>query len=187
MTWTLLLPVWKAFTSNRNQIYASDIPRNPLQSYLVFHSNLDLLLKISFWANFYLSYYIILSYLVKKQYSKEHERKRWETRWRQAGEIAFVYQNNKRNESVTVASNNHYIYLENQAFSTVKLPQSFRLRAISHFYWCSNSEVFVDGWLSLEKSIGEFSMVYKKWALWCGLGPIIKISACNSFNSTRFV
>ena len=73
-----------------------------------------------------------------------------------------------------------FIYLENQAFSAVN-------RAISHLYWCSNSELFVDVWLSLEKSIGEFSMVYKKWVLWCGLGPIITIAACNKFNSTRFV
>ena len=27
-----------------------------------------------------------------------------------------------------------YMYLVNQAFSTVNLPQSFRLRAISHLY-----------------------------------------------------
>ena len=45
------------------------------------------------------------------------------------------------------------IYLENQAFKAVNL--SFRLRAISHLHRCSNSEVFVDVWLSLEKSIGE--------------------------------
>ena len=147
MTWTLLLPVWKAFTSNRNQIYASDIPRNPLQSYLVFHSNLDLLLKISFWANFYLSYYIILSYLVKKQYSKEHERKRWETRWRQAGEIAFVYQNNKRNESVTYGKGYNIWKIKRSRPWTFHTVQSLRLRAISHLYWCSNSEVFVDVWL----------------------------------------
>ena len=72
-----------------------------------------------------------------------------------------------------------YIYLENQAFSTVNLRQWFGLRAISHLYSCSNSEVFVYVWLSLEKSIGEFSMVYKKWVLWCGLGPVITISTCN--------
>ena len=30
---------------------------------------------------------------------------------------------------------------------------------------------------SLEKSIGEFSMVYKKWVPWCGLWPIITISS----------
>ena len=72
-----------------------------------------------------------------------------------------------------------YSYLENQAFLTVNLPQSFRLLAISHLYWCSHSEVFVDVWLSLEKSIGEFSMVYKKWVLWHSLGPIITILARN--------
>ena len=56
LTWTLLLPVWKVFTSTRNQMYALDTSRNPLQSCLVFHSILDLLQKTSFWANFYLSY-----------------------------------------------------------------------------------------------------------------------------------
>ena len=52
-----------------------------------------------------------------------------------------------------------HAYFENQAFTTVNL--SFILRAISHLYWCSNSEVLVDVWLSLEKFIGEFSIVYK--------------------------
>ena len=51
LTWTLLLPVWKEFTSTRNQMDASATPRNPLQSCLVFHSILDLLRKTSFWAN----------------------------------------------------------------------------------------------------------------------------------------
>ena len=44
LTWTLLLPVWKAFASTRNQMYASDTSRNPFQSCLVFHSILDLFL-----------------------------------------------------------------------------------------------------------------------------------------------
>ena len=63
------------------------------------------------------------------------KQKRWETRKRRAGEIAFVYQNNKRNESVTLASKiwkidgKGFIYLENQAFSTVNLRLWFRLRA----------------------------------------------------------
>ena len=48
-------PVWKAFTSTRNQMYPSDTFRNPLQSCLVFHSILDPLLKISFSVNFYSS------------------------------------------------------------------------------------------------------------------------------------
>ena len=53
------------------------------------------------------------------------------------------------------------------------LRQWFRLRAISHLYWCSNSEVLVHVWLSLEKSIGEFSMVYKK------MSTLIWLSAYN--------
>ena len=75
LAWTLLLPVWKAFTSTRNQIYASDTSRNPLQSSLVFHLILDLLLKISFWANFYLSFYIILSYLAKSSIQRNMNRR----------------------------------------------------------------------------------------------------------------
>ena len=51
LTWRLLLPVWKGFTSTRNQMYASATSRNPLQTCLVFHSILDLLQKTSFWAN----------------------------------------------------------------------------------------------------------------------------------------
>ena len=45
----------KVFTSTQNQMYqyASDTSRNLLQSCLVFHLILDLLLKTSFWANFY--------------------------------------------------------------------------------------------------------------------------------------
>ena len=115
------------------------------------------------------------------------------------GEITFVYQNNKRNESATYwrANNRYkyiskidgkgYIYLENQAFSTVNLRQWFRLHAISLLYWCLNLEVFVDVWLSLKKFMGKFSMVYKQWVLWYGVGPIKTISACNYFNPSRFV
>ena len=55
------LSVWKAFTSTRNQIYASDTSRNPLQSYLVFHSILDLLLKMSFLSKLLL---ILLHYFI---------------------------------------------------------------------------------------------------------------------------
>ena len=47
---------------------------------------------------------------------------------------------------------------------------SCRFRVISNLYWQSNSEVFVDVWLFLDKSIGEFSMLYKKCVPWCGLG-----------------
>ena len=75
LTWTLLLPVWKAFTSTRNQMYASDTSRNPLQSCLVFHSILDLLQKTSFWANFNSSYDIILSYLVKNSIQRNMNRR----------------------------------------------------------------------------------------------------------------
>ena len=58
---------------------------------------------------------------------------------------------------------------------------SCRLCFISHLYWWSNSEVFVDVWLSLDKAVGEFSMVYtEKWVLWYDLGSIITISVWTS-------
>ena len=62
-----------------------------------------------------------------------------------------------------------YIYLKSQAFSTLNLPQ--RLGSIRR------------SWLSLDKSIGELSMVYKKTSALIRPG----VSACNQFNSTRFV
>ena len=82
-----------------------------------------------------------------------------------------------------------YIYWENQAFSTVNLPHGTITQTSCNF---SPLLMFKFGSIgrclaSLEKSICEFSMVYKKWLLWCGLGPIITILACNKFNSTRFV
>ena len=146
---------------------------------LVFHSILDLLQKICFWANFNSSYDIILSYFVKNSIQRNKNRR----------EIAFVCQNNKRNESITLA-NKSYVFGKSMEKVTyvwkIKLSRpwtfdndSCRLRVISHLYWWSNSEVFVDVWLFLDKSIGEFSMVYKKCVLWCGLGSIITISACN--------
>ena len=132
LAWTLLFPVWKAFTSTRNQICASDTSRNPLQSYLVFHSILDLLLKISFWANFYSSDYIILSYLVKKSIQKNVNRK-GEKRVGAGREKSPSFTKKTRemisniDEQIIVIfiwkmNGIVYIYLENQAFSTVNLP-----------------------------------------------------------------
>ena len=48
---------------------------------------------------FYSFFYNILSYLVKNSIERNMN-----TRRRRAGGIAFVYQNNKRNESITLAS-----------------------------------------------------------------------------------
>ena len=72
LTWTLLLPAWKAFTSTRNQMYASDTSRNPFQSCLVFHSILDL---FAFSANVNWSYDTILSYLVKNRIQRNMNRR----------------------------------------------------------------------------------------------------------------
>ena len=62
------------------------------------------LLEISFWANFYSSYYIILSYLVKNSNQRVMNKGGEKRVGGRAGEISFVYQNNKRNQSVTLAS-----------------------------------------------------------------------------------
>ena len=48
-------PRWPGHYFCRDQMYVSDTSRNPLQSWLMFHSILDFLQKISFWANFYSS------------------------------------------------------------------------------------------------------------------------------------
>ena len=75
LIWTLVLLVWKAFTSTRNQMYVSDTSRNALQSCLVFHSILDLLLKTSLSANCYSFFDIILSYLPKNSIQRNMKRR----------------------------------------------------------------------------------------------------------------
>ena len=57
--------------------------------------------------------------------------------------------------------------------------QSLRFRAISHLYWCSNSEVFADVRLPWKNPSVNSQWYIKKRVPWCGLGPIITISACN--------
>ena len=67
---------WPGHYFCRNQMYASDTSRNPLQSsWLVFHSILDFSPKISLWANFYSSCYIILTYLVKNSIQRNMNRR----------------------------------------------------------------------------------------------------------------
>ena len=68
-------PRWPGHYFCRNQMYASDTSRNPLQSWLVFHSILDFSQKISLWANFYSSCYIILTYLVKNSIQRNMNRR----------------------------------------------------------------------------------------------------------------
>ena len=70
LTWTLLLSVWKQFTSTQNQMNASATSRSPLQSCLVFRSILDLLQKTSFWANCNSSY-TLFYHIWLKTVSKE--------------------------------------------------------------------------------------------------------------------
>ena len=151
-------------------MYASDTSRNTLQSCLVFIRSSIFYRKPLFeqtlthpMSSFY--------HIWLKQFPKEHELKRWETRRRRAGEIAFVYQNNKKRwinnigEQIIVIyiwkfDGKGYACLENQAFFGYDL---CRLRVISHLHWWSNSEVFRRcQWLSLNKSSGEFSIGYRK-------------------------
>ena len=73
-------------------------------------------------------YETILSYLVKNSIQRNMNR-RWETRRRPAGEIAFDCQNNKRNESVTLASKySFYIFGKSMEKVTcvwkIKLPST---------------------------------------------------------------
>ena len=68
-------PRWPGHYFCRNQMYASDTSRNPLQSWLVFHLIPDFLQKISFWAIFYSSCYVILSYLVKNSIQRNMNRR----------------------------------------------------------------------------------------------------------------
>ena len=142
-------------------LYASDTSRNPLQSCLVFHSILDLLLKISFLANLYSSYYIILSSLVNNSIVQRNMNRRGEkrvgaVREKSPSPIKITRERiSNIGEQIMVIyiwkiDGKGYIYLEYQAFSTLNLRQWFRLRAISHLYWCSNSDVLVDVWLSLK-------------------------------------
>ena len=74
-------------------MYSSDIPRNTLQSCLMFHSNLDLLLKTSFEQSF--AHPFKLLYHISLVKNSIH---------RNMNMIDFVYQNKNRNESATLAS-----------------------------------------------------------------------------------
>ena len=170
--WPGHLSVWKAFTSTRNQIYLLDTSTNALQFCSVFNSILDLLMKTSFTANSSnSSCHIILSYLVKNCIQRNMNR-RGEKRVGAVRETSPSFAKITRERISNIGEQiiviyiwkidgKGYIYLENQAFSPLNLRQWFRLLAISHLYWCLNSEVFVDVWIPW-KSIGEFSMVHKK-------------------------
>ena len=92
-------------------------------------------------------------------------------RRRRVGEIAFVYQNNKRNESITLHSKSYifvkfmekcYIYLEKT--SCVNLEPSTMIKTSCHFSPVlilgirNYSSMFSFPWTS--PSFSEFSMAY---------------------------
>ena len=71
---------------------------------------------------------------------------------------------------------------------------SCRLRIISHL-WRSNSKAFVDVWLSLDKSIAEFPILYKKMSalVWnrvynhdFGLLPVQLYKFCLEYSGCAF-
>ena len=180
LTWRLLLPVWKTFISTRNQNYASDTSRNPLQSCLVFHSILDILLKIFFWADVYSSYYIILSYLVKNSIQRNMNR-RGEKRAGSGREKSPSFTKITRLiNQLHWRANNHYIYLENrwERFHTlickIKLSRSWNFDNDSDFVQFLTS---TDVWIRKYSSMFGFpwknplmnSLSYiRKWVLWYG-------------------
>ena len=177
-TWTLLLPVWKAFTSIRNQLYVSDTSRNLLQFCLVFHSILDLLQKpLSEQTLTQILWHYFIINLVKNIYPKEHEQKRWETRRHR---LFFVYQNNSRNESITLASKKLmerlHVFRKSSFLDLVPLtmihadPMSILMIKFRSIHWYS---VFPG------KTHRLIFNVYKKWVLWYGLEAVMMISDCN--------
>ena len=94
----------------------------------MFQSILDLLLETSINEETFTHSITLFYHIWLKQYSNEHEQKRGVTRRRRAGEIAFVYQHNLRNESAKIdkqiiviyiwkIDGEGYIYLENQVLN----------------------------------------------------------------------
>ena len=95
------------FEKRLPQPEVKDTSRHPLQSCLVFHSILDLLQKTSFWENIYSSHDIILSYLVKNSTQRNMNRrgeKRVGAGRKKSPSFTKIYQNNKRNETITLGS-----------------------------------------------------------------------------------
>ena len=140
--------------------------RNQLRYCLVFHLILDLILKTSFWANFYISYKV-LSYLV------QHSIKRNMNFAEQIIVIYIVYLENwwrKVTYIWKLILSRPWTFGNDSEFVSFLTSTDF-----------SNSKV----WLSLDKSISEFSMVYIKWVLWYVLGSIITISTCKHTLSSQ--
>ena len=109
------------------------------------------------------------------------------------GEIAFVYPNNKRNQSVTLASK-YSLYIFGKLMEKVtyiwkiKLSQPWtfdndsdlmQLRTSTDVQIRKYSSMFGFPWKN--PSVNSQSWHIKRWVLWYGLGSIIKISACNWF------
>ena len=99
LTWTLLLPVWQALTSTRNQMYALDT------SLVEIHFNLALCFMFdpqSYNENLFSGQtftHPIRSHHIQRNMKRSGA---WETWRRRAGKI--VYQKIKRNESITLRS-----------------------------------------------------------------------------------
>ena len=141
MTWTLLLPVWKAFTSTRNQMYKSDRIHLEIQFSLVqcfIPSSIFYWLRLPLFEQTLIHPTTLICHIWLNTLSKG------KTCRRRAEEIACVDQNNKRNESIALQSRSSLYYIwksrwrkvkgiwKTGASSTLNLHQWFRLRVISH-------------------------------------------------------
>ena len=172
LTWRLLLPVWKAFTSTQTQMFASDTSKNLLQSCLVFHLILDLLLKTSFWANFYSSYYIISSYLVKHSIQRNMNRG-GEKRVSTGQEKSHSFTKTTREMNKKQWANYLFRYLENRckglhvfgksSFLDLEPSTMIQTSLISHLLVLMFEFGSICQCLAYPGQIHcEFSMVYKK-------------------------
>ena len=104
------------------------------------------------------------------------------------GKIAFVYQNNQRNESIILASKNRYIYLDNwwkrlhifRKSSFLDLEPSTMIQTS-----CNFSPLLMFELGSTHRCLAFPGQINRwKWLLWYGLGSIITISACDYCSST---
>ena len=175
LTWRLLLPVWKAFTSTQNQMFASGTSRNLLQSCLVFHLILDLLLRTSFWANLYSSYYIISSYLVKNSIQRNMNRG-GEKRVSTGQEKSHLFTKTTREMNKKRWANYLFRYLEyrckglhvfgKSSFLHLEPSTMIQTSVISHLLVLMFKFGSICRCLAYPGQIhGEFSMVYKKMSV----------------------
>ena len=113
-------------------------------------------------------------------------------RRRREAEVAFVYQNNKRNQSVTLASK-YSLYtfgklMEKVTYNIwkIKLSRPWTFDNDSDFVQLlTSTDVWIWKYSSMfgfptkNPSVNSQSWYIKRWVLWYGLGSVITISACT--------